>query len=197
MGKKITVWFAVPVHGIIRPFFFGAIVNALCFLCNLLVSGLWRFKPGHTKLIQISIFCKKTLVFEWFICILWVITVVDRSDHSLCQILITDFLLWGFMKEKLYTGKLGSPTEFRTTIISMCHTSSWVCLEDVIRQIAEHNHCPLHWEKLCFFAWAFDICNKFRFRIMFKCTNILCTVLLVYSALYTNNSKSALTSAAD
>jgi len=32
-------------------------------------------------------------------------------------------------------------------------------------------------KNLCFFAWAFHICKKFRFCIMFMCMNILCTVL--------------------
>jgi len=85
MGKRLRI--SVHVHGIIRPFLFGDIADTPCFVCNLLLSGLCKFKPGHTK---------------WFIYILWVTKVVDMSGQSVAQILMSDFLLWGYMKEKPY-----------------------------------------------------------------------------------------------
>jgi hypothetical protein len=83
-GQQITYF--CTCAWIIWPFLFGDIANTPCFLCNLLLSGLCKFKPGHTK---------------WFIYILWVTKIVVMSGRSVAQILMSDFLLWGYMKEKL------------------------------------------------------------------------------------------------
>jgi len=83
MGKKLCI--SVHVHGIIRPFLFGDIANTPCFLCNLLLSGLCKFKPGHTK---------------WFIYILWVTKFVDMSG-PVCS---PDINVW-FPSLGLHEGK--------------------------------------------------------------------------------------------
>lgn len=57
------------------------------------------------------------------------------------------------------------------------HVPVFAVWRSYIKQTAEHNDYVLHWENFCFFVWTFNICNKFRFCIMCKCMNILCTVL--------------------
>jgi len=63
-GQKIT-YFCTRAW-IIRPFLFGDIANTPRFLCNLLLNGLCKFRPGHKK---------------WFIYILWVTKIVDMSGN--------------------------------------------------------------------------------------------------------------------
>jgi hypothetical protein len=83
-GQKIAVHISVHVHGTIRPLFFCDVASTPCFVWNLLLSDLRKFKPGHTK---------------WFFC---VTNFVNMPAHSVAQILMSDFLHWGYMKEKLY-----------------------------------------------------------------------------------------------
>jgi len=100
MGKRLLI--SVHVHGIMRPFLFADIANTPCFLCNLLLSGLCKLKPGHTK---------------WFIYILWVTKVVDMSGQSVAQILMSDFLLLGLHEGKTTQGNL----------IQQLNSEPWSC----------------------------------------------------------------------
>jgi hypothetical protein len=51
---------------------------------------------------------------------------------------LCDFFLWGFMKVKLYSRKLGSLMEFRAMIIHLCNTISEELCHKVITNVQVH-----------------------------------------------------------